>query len=51
MFLCSKQVVLLVDGSKHGIIGSEHICGFGELDVIITEKIDDPLLEKEMIWQ
>lgn len=50
MFLASKQVVLLADGSKHGKIGSEHICGFGEIDVLITEKFNDPLLEKEMIW-
>lgn len=50
MFLAAKKVVMLVDGSKHGKIGSERICGFGALDTLITEKFDDPLLEKEMIW-
>ncbi len=50
MFLAARQVVLLADASKHGLIGSEHVCGFGELDVLITEKFDDPLLAKEMIW-
>jgi len=50
MFLAAKKVVLLVDGSKHSKIGSERICGFGALDVLVTEKFNDPLLEKEMIW-
>ncbi|WP_213864995.1 DeoR/GlpR family DNA-binding transcription regulator [Vibrio crassostreae] len=50
MFLVAKQVVMIVDGSKHGQLGKAHVCGFGELDILITEKFDDPLLEKEMTW-
>lgn len=50
MFLVAKQVVMIVDESKHGQLGKAHVCGFGELDILITEKFADPLLAKEMIW-
>ncbi|GEM81421.1 DeoR/GlpR family DNA-binding transcription regulator [Vibrio superstes] len=50
MFLVAKQVVMIVDASKQGQLGKAHVCGFGELDILITEKFEDPLLAKEMIW-
>ncbi|WP_407289517.1 DeoR/GlpR family DNA-binding transcription regulator [Raoultella planticola] len=50
MFLAARRVVLLADATKLGQIGSAHVCGFGDVDVLITEKFDDPLLQKEMIW-
>jgi len=50
MFLAARRVVLLADSSKIGQIGSAHVCGFGEVDTLITEAFDDPLLQKEMVW-
>lgn len=50
MFLAARRVVLLADATKRGQIGSAHVGGFGDIDTIITEAFDDPLLQKEMIW-
>lgn len=50
MFLAARRVVLLADSTKLGQIGSAHVCGFGDVDVLITEEFDDPLLQKEMVW-
>ncbi|HDN2511760.1 MULTISPECIES: DeoR/GlpR family DNA-binding transcription regulator [Providencia] len=50
MFLISRRIILLVDQSKFGKIGTARVCGFGDIDLLITEKFDDPLFQKEMTW-
>lgn len=50
MMIESRNVVALVDGSKTGCSGVARISGFGELDCLVTEAFEDPLLEKEMLW-
>lgn len=50
MMIAARRVVALVDGSKLGKLGIARIGGLGELDCLITESFDDPLLEKEMTW-
>ncbi|CAM3346081.1 HTH-type transcriptional repressor GlcR [Klebsiella spallanzanii] len=50
MMVAARQVIALVDASKLGRLGIARLGGLGELDCLITEKFDDPLLEKEMTW-
>ncbi|TQI82017.1 DeoR family transcriptional regulator [Serratia fonticola] len=50
MMRAARRVVALLDGSKLGRLGVARIGGLGELDCLITEAFDDPLLEKEMTW-
>ncbi len=47
MMMAARRVVALIDSSKLGRLGWR-IGGLGELDCLITEAFDDPLLEKEM---
>lgn len=50
MMMAARRVVALIDSSKLGRLGVARIGGLGELDCLITEAFDDPLLEKEMTW-
>ncbi|WP_058911476.1 DeoR/GlpR family DNA-binding transcription regulator [Entomohabitans teleogrylli] len=50
MMIAARQVVALLDASKFGHPGVARISGLGELDILIAEPFNDPLLEKEMTW-
>lgn len=50
MMMAARRVVALIDSSKLGRLGVARIGSLGELDCLITEAFDDPLLEKEMTW-
>lgn len=50
MIIQARKVVALMDGSKLGRLGVARVGGLGDLDWLITEPFNDPLLEKEMTW-
>lgn len=50
MILSSKKVVLLADSAKIGVSYPAKVSGFGNIDTLITDAMDDEVLKKEMIW-
>ncbi|MCO6553157.1 MAG: DeoR/GlpR transcriptional regulator [Gilliamella sp.] len=50
MILTARKVIVLADSSKFNQNAFAKICNLGDIDVLITDKKIDKLLQKEMDW-
>ncbi|OCG03918.1 DeoR/GlpR family DNA-binding transcription regulator [Gilliamella sp. wkB112] len=50
MILAARKIIVLADGSKFNHNAFAKICNLGDIDVLITDKKIDKLLQKEMDW-
>lgn len=50
MIIAARKVILLVDSTKFNRNALSKICNLGDIDVLITDKKMDALLQKEMDW-